>query len=204
MRAIGPACASRPKGLGGHCGTRAKVGLIPVIPQNAPGMRIEPPPSVPSASGAMPFATAAALPPLEPPAVRAGSHGLRVTGTCGPSVTPFHPSCGVVVLPTSTAPWRRSAATAGASTSQLAPSATAGKPRRVGHPAVRKTSLTATGTPSSSPAGVPRRQRASLSPAEASAASGSVRQKAASSPSWSRIAARQASVASTGERSPLR
>lgn len=57
------------------------------------------------------------LPPLDPPAVREGSHGFRVTPWRGESVTPFHPSSGVVVLPINTAPLRRSEATAGASTS---------------------------------------------------------------------------------------
>ena len=41
-------------------------------------MRIEPPPSVPSAIGSMPSATAAAAPPEEPPALRDVSNGLRV------------------------------------------------------------------------------------------------------------------------------
>ena len=39
----------------------------------------DPPRSVPVASHAEPTATAAAEPPLEPPAESAGSHGLRVT-----------------------------------------------------------------------------------------------------------------------------
>ena len=73
------------------------------MPEKAAGMRTEPPPSVPSESGAMPSATAAALPPEEPPDVRVGSHGLPVTPVRGASVTPFQPSSGVVVLPTSTA-----------------------------------------------------------------------------------------------------
>src|SRR3954471_24742936 len=62
-------------------------------------MRMEPPPSVPSASGTMPDARAAELPPLDPPGVRAGSHGLRVTPVSGLSVTPFQPNSGVVILP---------------------------------------------------------------------------------------------------------
>ena len=46
-------------------------------------MRIEPPVSVPMAAGTMPSATAAAEPPLDPPAVRAGSCGLLVWPTSG-------------------------------------------------------------------------------------------------------------------------
>ena len=42
-------------------------------------MRNEPPPSEPSVIGTLPAATAAADPQLEPPAVRVGSQGLRVT-----------------------------------------------------------------------------------------------------------------------------
>ena len=41
-------------------------------------MRIEPPPSVPSASVVMPAATAAAAPPDEPPGPKFRFHGLRV------------------------------------------------------------------------------------------------------------------------------
>src|SRR6201996_1184681 len=53
------------------------VGFKPTIPHSAAGWRIEPPVSVPSAHGARPAATAAALPPEEPPGTRVRSHGLR-------------------------------------------------------------------------------------------------------------------------------
>jgi hypothetical protein len=43
---------------------------------SAAGWRIEPPVSVPSVAIARPAATAAALPPLEPPGTRVGSHGF--------------------------------------------------------------------------------------------------------------------------------
>jgi hypothetical protein len=46
---------------------RARVGLSPKSPQHEAGMRIEPPPSPPWATGTIPAATAAAEPPLEPP-----------------------------------------------------------------------------------------------------------------------------------------
>ncbi len=46
-------------------------------------MRIEPPPSLPSASGTRPAATAAADPALDPPVVRSGFHGLRVVENSG-------------------------------------------------------------------------------------------------------------------------
>src|SRR5579863_9790925 len=67
-----PSPTSGPEGL------RARVGFNPKRPQAEAGMRIEPPPSVACAMGSMPDATAAAAPPLEPPALRAVFHGLRV------------------------------------------------------------------------------------------------------------------------------
>ena len=60
-------------------GTRPMEGFSPTSPACEAGRRIEPPPSVPSASGPSPAATAATAPPEEPPGVSARSHGLRVT-----------------------------------------------------------------------------------------------------------------------------
>src|SRR5688572_25410972 len=104
VQVIGPTWARVPNGLAGWCGTRPYVGLRVNVPVKAAGMRTEPPPSVPTASGASPAATAAAAPPLEPPGVRARFQGFRLTPVSGLSVTPFHPNSGVVVLPTITAP----------------------------------------------------------------------------------------------------
>ena len=59
--------------------TRPRCGLRPNSPQQADGIRIEPPPSPPMPTGTIPEATAAAVPPLEPPGERLGSHGLRVS-----------------------------------------------------------------------------------------------------------------------------
>jgi hypothetical protein len=56
-----------------------RCGFRPTSPQEEAGMRIEPAPSEAKAIGARPAATAAALPPLEPPGVRCGFQGLRVT-----------------------------------------------------------------------------------------------------------------------------
>src|SRR5258706_2583819 len=61
----------------GYIGTRPKVGLRPTRPQKLAGMRIDPAPSEPSASGPNPAATAAAPPPVDPPGVRVRSHRLR-------------------------------------------------------------------------------------------------------------------------------
>jgi len=49
---------------------------MPVTPQNDAGWRIEPPVSVPVAAGVRRAATAAALPPDEPPGVQDRSQGF--------------------------------------------------------------------------------------------------------------------------------
>ncbi len=57
-------------------GTSPCVGLNPTTPHQAAGIRIEPPESVPSPLSAWPAASAAAVPPLEPPATRPGAVGF--------------------------------------------------------------------------------------------------------------------------------
>ena len=69
-------------------------------------MRIEPPPSVPSAKGTRPSATAAALPPDEPPVFLLRSNGLRVGPKSGLSQMPRNPMTGLFVLPIRIAPAR--------------------------------------------------------------------------------------------------
>src|SRR4051812_22890295 len=160
-RVIGPTCATVPKGESGHAGARPNDGLMPKSPLNEHGMRIEPPPSVPTARGPMPEATAAAAPPEEPPGVFAGFQGLRVMPVSGLSVTPFQPNSGVVVLPSRTAPCSRRRATAGASSFHGPLASTVFEPRMVGQPLVTSRSLIDTGTPSSRPLGWPAIQRAS-------------------------------------------
>ena len=59
--------------------TRPRCGFRPNSPQHALGIRIEPPPSPPMPAGTIPLATAAAVPPLEPPGERPVSQGLRVS-----------------------------------------------------------------------------------------------------------------------------
>ena len=49
---------------------------MPTMPHSPAGWRIEPPVSVPIASGTMPAATHAAEPPLEPPGVRVEVPGI--------------------------------------------------------------------------------------------------------------------------------
>ena len=74
------------------------------MPHSAAGWRIEPPVSVPSAHGARPAATAAALPPLEPPGTRARSHGLSTGPKAEFSFDEPIANSSWLVLPSSGAP----------------------------------------------------------------------------------------------------
>src|SRR5688500_3739180 len=58
--------------------TRPYVGFKPTTPHMAAGWRIEPPVSEPIAPRHIRAASAAALPPEEPPGTRSVSHGFRV------------------------------------------------------------------------------------------------------------------------------
>jgi hypothetical protein len=77
---------------------------MPTTPQSAAGCRIDPPVSVPSASGANPAATAAADPPEEPPGTRSASHGLCVTPKAEFSVEEPIANSSMLVLPRFTRP----------------------------------------------------------------------------------------------------
>src|SRR5436305_5730715 len=105
VRVIGVICAWLPKPSGvKSCGTSPSVCLKPTIPQQAAGMRLDPPPSVPMPIGPSPAATAAAAPPDDPPDVRDRSQGLAARPNSGASVKHLWPNSGVVVLPTRIAP----------------------------------------------------------------------------------------------------
>ena len=171
------------------------------MPQNAEGIRIEPPPSLPTLRFAIPVIAATAAPPEEPPGVRVTSHGLRVSPLSGLSHRPFQPCSGVVVLPSSTAPASRRRATTGES-SVAGASDVVSDPLRVGHPVTSDRSLIDAGTPSSGPSAVPLRHRASLARACSSARSSSTRTNAPSSPSSARIRSSAPTAASTGESVP--
>src|ERR1700758_5086633 len=80
------------------------VGRSPTLPHSAAGCLIEPPVSEPSAQGASPAATAAALPPPEPPGTRVGSHGLRVGPYAEFSVEEPIANSSVFVLPSTRSP----------------------------------------------------------------------------------------------------
>ena len=130
----------------GEVEIRPRWGLMPTRWVHAAGMRTLPAPSEPIAAATRPAATAAALPPDEPPGVWSRDHGLRVCPNAGPLVNGHWPSSQVFVLPTITAPAARSRRTTSASAvaSGTSPSA----PNRVGTPATSTSSLTAIGIPS--------------------------------------------------------
>src|SRR5260370_39621913 len=79
--ASGPS-TDRPErsGTSGAWDTRPRVALIPNSPHTLDGILMDPPPSLPWATGARPAATAAPAPPLEPPADLDRSHGVRAGG----------------------------------------------------------------------------------------------------------------------------
>src|ERR1700759_4482313 len=79
-------------------------GFMPTSPQQAAGIRIEPPPSPAVAAATIPAATAAAGPPDAPPGVRVGSQGLRVTPLATLAVHGKIISSGALVMPTGIAP----------------------------------------------------------------------------------------------------
>ena len=132
---------------------------MPTTPHSAAGWRIEPPVSEPSASGAKPAATAAALPPLEPP-----GHPGRVVGVAGRTEGRVlgrgaHGELVEVRLadddragraPAARRRWRR---TAGASPRGSSTSRWWATPR------VQRLSLRATGTPASGPGSSPAATR---------------------------------------------
>ena len=149
-------------------GTRPNDCMNPKMPHHDAGMRIEPPPSVPSANDSSPSATAAAPPPDEPPLLRVVSNGLRV----GPKSTLSHvarnPMTGLLVLPITIAP-ARSIRSAQMQLTSSVLSRSAGMPPNVaGQPGLKSNrSLIAVGTPCSGPSGAPEATAASASRARA-------------------------------------
>ena len=123
---------------------------------------MDPPPSVPSANGTNPSATAAALPPEDPPGFRAVSNGLRLAPKSGLSQVPRKPMTGEFVLPTITAPAfsTRSAKTQRASTLKSFSART--PPNVAGQPGLKSNrSLMAVGNPCSGPSSAPERTASS-------------------------------------------
>src|SRR5262249_23747826 len=95
----------------GPSDVRARDGLRPTRPQCADGTRMEPPMSLPGATGAIPEATAAPEPPDDPPVDRVRSYGLREAPYASGSVVKSEASSGVLVLPTMTNPAARNRST---------------------------------------------------------------------------------------------
>ena len=110
VRVIGPT-VSKSSSIAGNPsqrGTRPLEGLSPTRPVCDAGRRIDPPPSVPIATGPSPAHTAATAPPLEPPGVNDRFHGFRVGPKTRLSVYPCNVNSGQFVFPSTTAPPLRS------------------------------------------------------------------------------------------------
>src|SRR5262249_31615695 len=161
VRAMGPSTEYESHAsTEGYRGINPGVVRKPITPQNAAGPRSEPPRSVPSASGHMPVARAAAEPPLDPPDVSARFHGFRVAPNTALTVFGPNANSGVFVLPSTMAPAARRRCTTSASSSGTW-SSKSFEPCVVRMPFVGVTSLIATGMPSSGGA-VPRRPNAAV------------------------------------------
>src|SRR5438309_586528 len=143
---------------------------MPTTPHNAAGWRIDPPVSDPNASGAIADATAAALPPLDPPGTRLGSRGLRVGPKAEFSVELPMANSSRFVLPIGTPPAATIRDTTVASYGGSQPSRIFDE-HVVGTPRVHKLSFNATGTPASGPGSSPLATRRSISAASARAES---------------------------------
>src|SRR5580693_8029408 len=130
-------------------GTRPQVVFRPTTPQQAAGIRTEPPVSVPRPTSAPPVATATAEPLDEPPGRRRGSSGFG--GVPDHAFVPAadQHSSARLVLPTILVPERRAAATTAASLAAgFACSAITWQPTVVGRPSTSMQSLTASRGPS--------------------------------------------------------
>src|SRR5712691_5635918 len=132
--------------VNGAWDTRPRDGLSPKRPQHDAGIRIDPPPSLPCATGTRPAASAAAAPPLDPPGVSSGFHGFRVAPLSSDSVKAVVPNSGVLVFPRITNPACRRRRTTAVSRSGTY-SANAREEYVVRMPAVAVRPLMAIGTP---------------------------------------------------------
>src|SRR5580704_15293607 len=145
----------QPSPRSGPSEMRPRVGFRPNTPQHDAGMRIEPPPSVAWATGSIPAATAAAAPPLDPPALRPISQGLRTGPNSAGSVLGLRPSSGVLDLAKHTSPADRKRRTISES-SDATSSANRRLPFDVATPATRvHRSFMTNGTPRKGPDGRP-------------------------------------------------
>lgn len=198
LTAIGPRTSC--EGLSGRqpsVGSRPKVVFRPVVPHRAAGSRTLPEVSLPRAPRKSPEAMPAPLPVLDPPVHRSGSQGLRGTGKgWAGSGRPMAYSA-MVVLPRTTAPARRSRATAGASSPRHQCGSWAGLCAVAGPSKVARLSFTASGSPCSGPRSAAGRESAAR--AAASACSG---KRVTYTPSSGSSASASASAAATSSRLP--
>src|SRR3954452_7743708 len=124
------------------------------MPQNAAGIRMDPPWSPPSARSTSPEATSAALPLELPPVVREGSHGLR-TGPVTEGGRPREkhrspqPDFPLTVPPASNSRLTTVASRLGTKPASVC------EPFNIGTPATAVLSLIATVRPASGPSAAP-------------------------------------------------
>src|ERR1700692_1916165 len=90
---------AQPSARSGPIGLRARVGFNPNTPEAEAGIRIEPPPALPCATGTVRAATAAPAPPDEPPEECARFHGFRVGPNRRDSVVGSNPNSGLELFP---------------------------------------------------------------------------------------------------------
>ncbi len=159
--------------------------------------------SLPRLTGVKPAATAAALPPEDPPGTRVRSWGLRVVPNAEFSVEEPIANSSRLVLPTLTAPAARRRPTTVASYGGHHPSRIFDE-HVVGMPLVHRLSFNAIGTPASGPGSRPAATAASTAAASARAWSAVTRLKAWTSPSRSAMRSRWASTTSSADSSPAR
>src|SRR5262245_28552204 len=127
---------------------------MPTTPDSAAGWRIEPPVSEPRPRAAKPAATAAELPPDEPPGTRVGSCGLRVGPKAEFSVDEPMANSSRLVLPMTMPPAATRRSTTVAVYGGHHPSRMRDE-HVVGIPRVHRLSLRATGNPASGPGSSP-------------------------------------------------
>src|SRR4051812_2800042 len=113
------------------------------MPHHEAGSRTEPPWSPPMATSTSPAATRAALPELDPPADRLGSHGLCTAPLAEVWLPPEKQRSSQTDLPATVPPAARTRVTTVASSSGTKPSSER-EPFIIGSPATITLSLTAT------------------------------------------------------------
>ena len=171
-------------------------GLYPTSPHAAAGPRTLPPPSEVVAIADNPAASAAALPPLEPPLDFSVFHGLRVAPNRLFTVVAVAPNSGVFVRPTRIAPSAVRRSMMASDSVSGAASAYSVLPNVVRRPRMRTMSFTRTGSPASAPV-----RGCDAAAASASSAQTSV---TAFSPAAASIRRSDSCTRSTGSIVPLR